>query len=34
MISAEGKMDRIQALAKAIMKMRGITQLKLSTVTP
>ena len=34
MISVKGRMDRIQALAKAIMKMRGITQLKLSTVTP
>jgi CopG family nickel-responsive transcriptional regulator len=34
MISVKGRMDHIQALAKAIMRMRGITQLKLSTVTP
>jgi len=34
MISVQGRMDHIRALAKAIMKIRGITQLKLSTVTP
>lgn len=34
MISVQGRMDHIHALAKAIMKIRGITQLKLSTVTP
>jgi CopG family nickel-responsive transcriptional regulator len=32
-ISVKGKIERIQALAKLIMKKRGVTQLKLSTVT-
>ena len=32
-ISVKGRLKRIQALAKAIMKKRGIDQLKLSTVT-
>jgi CopG family nickel-responsive transcriptional regulator len=32
-ISVRGKIERIQALAKDIMKKRGVTQLKLSTVT-
>jgi CopG family nickel-responsive transcriptional regulator len=31
-ISVRGRMDRIQALAKYIMRKRGVTQLKLSTV--
>ena len=31
-ISVRGKMERIQELAKNIMRMRGVTQLKLSTV--
>ena len=31
-ISVRGKVERIQALAKNIMKRRGVTQLKLSTV--
>jgi len=34
MISVKGKMERIHGLARAIMKTRGITQLKLSIVTP
>jgi CopG family nickel-responsive transcriptional regulator len=34
MISVKGKMEHIHALAKAMMKIRGITQLKLSIVTP
>ena len=33
MISVKGKTEQINALGKAIMKIRGITQLKLSTVT-
>jgi CopG family nickel-responsive transcriptional regulator len=32
-ISVKGKMEHIRALAKGIMKKRGVTQLKLSTVT-
>ena len=32
-ISVKGRLKRIQLLAKAIMKKRGIDQLKLSTVT-
>jgi len=32
-ISVRGKIDRIQALAKDIMKKRGVTQIKLSTIT-
>ena len=32
-ISVRGRVDRIQALTKNIMKRRGINQLKLSTVT-
>ena len=32
MISVRGRLQRIQALAKNIMKKRGVTQLKLSTV--
>jgi metal-responsive CopG/Arc/MetJ family transcriptional regulator len=31
-ISVRGKIDRIQALAKDLMKKRGVTQLKLSTI--
>lgn len=31
-ISVRGRLERIQALAKNIMKKRGVTQLKLSTV--
>ena len=31
-ISVRGKVERIQSLAKNIMKKRGVTQLKLSTV--
>jgi len=31
-VSVRGKMERIQALAKELMKRRGVTQLKLSTV--
>ena len=31
-ISVRGKIERIQALAKEVMKKRGVTQLKLSTV--
>ncbi|MGD0689345.1 MAG: nickel-responsive transcriptional regulator NikR [Candidatus Bathyarchaeia archaeon] len=31
-ISVKGRMERIQALAKNIMKTRGVTQLRLSTV--
>jgi CopG family nickel-responsive transcriptional regulator len=31
-VSVRGKMERIQALAKELMKKRGVTQLKLSTV--
>jgi CopG family nickel-responsive transcriptional regulator len=31
-ISVRGTMDRIQALARSIMKNRGVTQLRLSTV--
>jgi CopG family nickel-responsive transcriptional regulator len=34
MISVRGRTEHIQALAKAIMKVRGITQMKLSTVAP
>jgi CopG family nickel-responsive transcriptional regulator len=33
-ISVRGKMEQIQALAKSIMRKRGVTQLKLSTVAP
>ena len=32
MISVRGKMERIQALAKGIMKRRGVMQLRLATV--
>ena len=32
MISVRGKMERIQALAKGIMKKRGVMQLKLATI--
>jgi CopG family nickel-responsive transcriptional regulator len=32
-ISVKGKIEQIQGLAKGIMKKRGVTQLKLSTVT-
>lgn len=32
-ISVKGRIERIQALAKDIMERRGVTQLKLSTVT-
>jgi CopG family nickel-responsive transcriptional regulator len=31
-VSVKGRMERIQALAKELMKKRGVTQLKLSTV--
>jgi CopG family nickel-responsive transcriptional regulator len=34
MISVKGRTELIQALAKAIVKVRGITQMKLSTVAP
>ena len=33
MVSVKGRMERIQAIARDIMKKRGVTQLKLSTVT-
>jgi len=31
-ISVKGKLDRIQGMAKGLMKTRGVSQLKLSTV--
>jgi CopG family nickel-responsive transcriptional regulator len=31
-ISVKGKMERIEAMAKSLMRKRGVTQLKLSTV--
>jgi len=33
LISVKGRIERIQALARNIMERRGVTQLKLSTVT-